>query len=224
MARRLRTPIWLLRSSGAPSGEITLSGGATDGADTGAGSIAVLAVLSGGATDAADAGAGNASVVVALSGGVADGADTGTGAIGVVVALSGGATDDADTGDGQISTGERELSGGPTDGADTANGSLVTRFSEAFPSGGFLPDDREDRDRRARAIRATLEGVARPKPKTVARVMREALAPAQEPPTATIRDAVSPATMDRLRAMAESAAARQAADDDDEDIMMLLGA
>jgi hypothetical protein len=222
MALRVRVPA--LGDGGGVAGDATLSGGATDAPDTGAGSVAVLAVLSGGATDAADTGAGNAGVVVALSGGAADGADTGTGAIGVVVALSGGATDDADTGAGQISTGERELSGGTTDGADTASGSLVTRFSEAFPSGGFLPDDREDRDRRARAIRASLEGVARPKPKTVARVMREALAPAQEPPTATIRDAVSPATMDRLRAMAESAAARQAADDDDEDIMMLLGA
>ena len=93
-----------------------------------------------------------------------------------------------------------------------------------YAAGGFLPDDRNGREKRRKAIRATLEGVARPKPAQIAQIMRAAVAPATEPPAPTMRDAVSPATMAGLRRLAESAHARHAAmNDDDEDVLMLLG-
>lgn len=111
---------------------------------------------------------------------------------------------------------------GTAAGSSTALAVSASPDQEALPSGGFLPDDWEERERRRRAIRKTLEGVIAPKPAQVAREIREAVAPAQEPPAVTMRDAVSPETMEKLRRLADSAMARQAMDDDDEDVLMLV--
>lgn len=109
-------------------------------------------------------------------------------------------------------------------GTSSLAGVSVPPSAEALPRGGFLPDDWEDREKRRKAIRASLEGVGKPKPAQVAEAMREAVAPASEPPAVTMRDAVSPATMEGLRRLAENARARHAElDDDDEDVLMLLG-
>jgi hypothetical protein len=99
---------------------------------------------------------------------------------------------------------------------------------EAFPVGGFLPEDREDRDRRRKRIRETIEGVVRPK--AVAAAVRDAVAPkpVEDAPEA-MREAFKPSPeVLRLRELADSAGAevrrRRAIEDDDEDVFLLLGA
>jgi hypothetical protein len=234
----------IIGKAGAGGSAITASGTPTDAADTTAGTLAVTVAATGSKTDAADTGSGvgtvlaaaagtpsdgtdtsaaTATVTAAATGAPADGADSGAGAGGVVVEASGSPTDATDTSDGIAVGGEITADGDAADDTDTGSGLLdVVGGEEALPDGGFLPDDYEDRTRRRKRIRETLEGVVAPK--AVAREMREAVAkPAAEPAPAMLRDAVRPETLDRLRALAESAAERRALDDDDEDVLMLLG-
>ena len=111
---------------------------------------------------------------------------------------------------------------------------------EAFATGGFLPNDRRERDRRGKAIRATMERVlAPPVVARAAETIREAVAP--KPAPEVVQDARFAVTLgqvdalraklDAVRARAEARAAFEAAalaaaaaEEDEEDVLMLLGA
>lgn len=198
--------------TGSVTQAFTASGTLTNPVDIAGTPTAANATASGTVTNPVDA-AGSVTQAFTASGTITNPVD-----------IEGAATAPNATAEGEFFGGEVDLEGSVTLPAPTASGTLDTGSAEALPRGGFLPDDWEGREKRRKAIRATLEGVARPKPAQVAETMREAVAPASEPPAVTMRDAVSPATMEGLRRLAENARARHAAlDDDDEDVLMLLG-
>jgi hypothetical protein len=224
MARRLRTPPWLLRSGGGGASSVDIAGTPSQAAQIGAGTITNPVDVAGTPSQAAQTGSGTLTNPVNVAGTPSQAANTGSGTLTNPIDLAGTPSQGAQTGEGEVFGGDVDLEGAVTQGAQTGSGALDTGASEGLPRGGFLPDDYDEREKRRKAIRATLEGVARPKPAQVAQVMREAVAPAAEPPAATLRDAVSPATMEGLRRLAETAQARHAAlDDDDEEVLMLLG-
>ena len=116
-----------------------LSGGATDAADTSAGTIAAQAALSGGATDAADTSTGTLGAVVGLSGGTTDAPDASTGTLAAIASLSGGTTDGADSSAGTLGA-QATLSGGATDGADASAGTIAADTTPRDLSGGATDD------------------------------------------------------------------------------------
>lgn len=229
---RIRTPSLGSQGSngdgaGSAAGTATVAGVGSSLAD-GAGSSAGTATAAGVGSSLADS-AGSAA-------GSATGSGVGSSLADAVGGGAGTSTVNAD-GDTISELGDGAAAGTSTaagvgasyaDAVGTAAGSstaagVYAQDQEAFPDGGFLPDDYEAKDRRRKAIRATLEAVAAPKPAAVAQEMREALAPAEKPAPVLLRDAVKPETMARLRELAEGATARRALDDDDEDVLMLLG-